>query len=129
MTDKVIIHLAIPSDNIQRSVDFYMKLGAKLGRRTETWAIFNFSGIQLVCHKVDIVAPATMYPRHFGLILADELIFNSIYGMIDRRDLFEDLFVRFKGQPAEHETFFLKDPSNNVIEFKWYRNKESIFGS
>jgi extradiol dioxygenase family protein len=35
--------------------------------------------------------------------------------------------VRFSGRPEEHLTFFLKDPSNNLIEFKIYNNEEWIF--
>ena len=35
---------------------------------------------------------------------------------------FAEPFVRMAGEPAEHETFFLIDPSNNLLEFKHYRD-------
>jgi extradiol dioxygenase family protein len=34
---------------------------------------------------------------------------------------------RFKGQPGEQWTMFLKDPSNNALEFKAMANPEFLF--
>jgi uncharacterized protein len=36
---------------------------------------------------------------------------------------------RFVGSPLEHRTFFLEDPFYNLMEFKYYRYPEAIFGS
>jgi hypothetical protein len=36
---------------------------------------------------------------------------------------------RFFGSPLEHRTFFLEDPFHNLMEFKYYRHAEAIFGS
>ena len=36
---------------------------------------------------------------------------------------------RFLGSPLEHRTFFLEDPFYNLMEFKYYRHPEAIFGS
>ena len=35
--------------------------------------------------------------------------------------------IRFKGQIGEQATFFIKDPSNNVLEFKAFQNDNKIF--
>lgn len=129
----MIFHLAIPTRYIPEAIEFYEKLGAKLGRSTETWAILNLNGIQLVCHKArpgDIQEIPTIYPRHFGFIIEKYAHFNEAYRAAEKNKLnfFETKFTRFPGQISEHETFFLCDPSNNMIEFKWYKNQGSIFG-
>lgn len=126
----MIFHLAIPARDIPEAIAFYSNLGT-LGRHEETWAIFNIKGMQLVCHKArEIPEKATMYPRHFGFIVEFKENFESFYAIAVHLglEIFEKNFTRFKGQHSEHETFFLKDPSNNVIEFKWYKNKDAIFG-
>jgi len=33
---------------------------------------------------------------------------------------FQERFMRFEGKPEQHETFFIADVSNNLIEFKYY---------
>jgi uncharacterized protein len=36
--------------------------------------------------------------------------------------------VRFPGTRIEHRTFFLEDPSHNLLEFKHYTYESAIFG-
>ena len=36
-------------------------------------------------------------------------------------------YIRFKGEIGEQATMFIKDPSENVLEFKSFKNSESIF--
>ena len=36
--------------------------------------------------------------------------------------------VRFPGTRIEHRTFFLEDPSKNLLEFKHYTHASAIFG-
>jgi extradiol dioxygenase family protein len=36
--------------------------------------------------------------------------------------------VRFPGTRIEHHTFFLQDPSENLLEFKHYTHESAIFG-
>ncbi len=127
----MIIHLAIPAINLDESMDFYLKLGAKLGRKSPSWAIFNLCGMQLVLHKSEKVdAEPSMYPRHFGVILNTVEKFLICRHLAETNELkfFEYCFSRFTGEKSEHKTFFLCDPSNNLIEFKWYLNQECIFG-
>ncbi len=42
-------------------------------------------------------------------------------------EFFKEPFIRFEGMQEEHTTFFLKDPSNNLIEFKHYKNERMIY--
>ena len=37
--------------------------------------------------------------------------------------------IRFKGKSGEQRTMFLKDPSNNAIEFKAFANLDNLFKS
>jgi hypothetical protein len=37
------------------------------------------------------------------------------------------IFTRFDDMPERHLTFFLKDPSNNILEFKFYPNSEMMY--
>ncbi len=36
--------------------------------------------------------------------------------------------TRFANTRLEHQSFFLKDPSNNLLEFKYYTYGSAIFG-
>lgn len=127
----MIFHLAIPSKDIGESIEFYKMLGCEIGRYTDQFAIINFREVQIVCHKVNsIEAEPKMYPRHFGLILKQEnQIYKSWVKHIGKPYVFEPVFKRYVNKPEEHVTFFLKDPSNNLIELKWYKNPDMIFGS
>ena len=127
----IILHLAIPASDINESVEFYLKLNAKLGRRSSEWAILNFFNLQLVLHKnQDVDANPNMYPRHFGVIVDSDSKLLHYHDLAKQNKLkfFQECFSRFAGDLAEHKTFFLCDPSNNLIEFKWYRNTCSVFG-
>lgn len=130
---EVTPHFAIPSKDLILSVIFYETLGCKIGRRYKTHVIISFFGSQLVCHKSDKWDRiANMYPRHLGVIFSSERDLIEIINHASLDDylktrIFEKKFVRKKGEPEEHTTFFIKDPSNNLIEFKWYKNQDSIF--
>ena len=36
-------------------------------------------------------------------------------------------YIRFKGEVGEQATMFFLDPSGNAIEFKAFKNMESLF--
>lgn len=128
-----IFHLAIPSHDIDASVEFYAgKLGCPMGRHNQQWAIFNFFGGQLVCH-LDPEAcdrDPQMYPRHFGISFTSLDEYSAVLEKIENLPnvlWFRQPFVRYEGQPQEHRSFFIRDPSNNLIEFKWYRDASAIY--
>lgn len=121
-------HLAIPSDDLNESMKFYTQLGCKIGRFNDAYVIVDFFGMQLVCHKSDkIDLEPEMYPRHFGIILKQpEWHYLLKYADSAKLRFFQRDFTRFHGQPQEHKTFFLLDPSNNIIEFKAYADQRTI---
>jgi len=42
-------------------------------------------------------------------------------------DWLEKPMVRFKGEPGEQATLFIRDPSGNALEFKGFRSMEQVF--
>ena len=129
---KDVFHLAIPCKDIKETVEFYETiLGCKLSRQYEDRATFNFFGDQLVCHlspdKID--KDPNPYPRHFGVTFCDESDFNEIVKRLEKNnvDLLQPVNTRFEGKPEVHRTLFFRDPSNNVLEFKYYPNPEMMY--
>jgi len=37
-------------------------------------------------------------------------------------------YIRFEGEALEQETMFVKDPNDNVMEFKTMTNPDALFG-
>lgn len=107
-------------------------LGQKAGREYKEYVVFNFFGHQLVCHldPQGIDQTVKMYPRHFGIIFDTKELFMETHKRAkdQKASFFEDLFERFQENPAWHWSFFLIDPSNNLIEFKYYKYAEQILG-
>jgi uncharacterized protein len=127
-----VFHLAIPCDSLIRSVEFYVeKLGARLARKYDDRITLDFFGDQVVCHynpeKID--RHPEIYPRHFGITFKERKDFDAIINRLEKTDLeyFKKPFVRFEGMDEEHHTFFLIDPSNNIIEFKYYKDTNMMY--
>lgn len=127
-----VFHLAIPTHDISLAKEFYTKaFGASIGREYDDYVIFNFLGHQVVTHlnpsKVD--QEVTMYPRHYGIIFDKKEDFDSVYARCQgtKVPFFEDLFERYQNKRGWHFSFFVSDPSNNLIELKYYVNPEDIF--
>lgn len=126
-----VFHLAIPARDLDEAFEFYVtKLGCKLARRYPDRITLDFFGDQVVCHlsqKYD--REPQMYPRHFGVTFADRQEFENLLLLAKNRELplFQEPFVRFEGKAEEHYTFFLIDPSNNLLEFKCYRDPRMMY--
>ena len=121
--NRPIFHLAFPVKDIDSTINFYHdKLGLRIDLIEKERCIIDFFGHQVVAHvsEKDVPSRVSMYPRHFGVILDDEKKFDEFHVRVGKAGVsfFERLFVRFQKTPREHKTFFLKDPSNNLIEFK-----------
>lgn len=127
-----IFHLAIPCRDLDEARHFYVeKLGSALARAYADRLTLNFFDHQLVCHlspeKID--SEPDLYPRHFGITFRDASDFEELLARCRLVDLcfFREPFTRFEGQVEEHRCFFLKDPSNNLIEFKYYREPSMMY--
>jgi extradiol dioxygenase family protein len=128
-----IFHLAIPSHDLEAAEGFYVDgIGCEIGRKKDDRITLDFFGDQVVCHKCseeEIDDSPKMYPRHFGVTFVNEDDFNEVINRAENNGLtfFEEPFRRFEGKYDEHRTFFLQDPSNNLLEFKWYRDPEQMY--
>ena len=130
-------HLAIPVLDLDSANDFYINvLGCSKGRSSSKWIDFNFYGHQLVCHEVkksvnkdsnDVDGNNIPVP-HFGIILEWNQ-FQKLSADLQSKNInfIIEPTIRFKGQVGEQAIMFLKDPSNNAIEFKSFRNNDEIF--
>ena len=131
-------HLAFPVRSIIKTINWYVEiLGCTVGRKSDKWVDFNFFGHQISAHKVknplinsdtNPVDDHNIPSRHFGIILkmnqwdtlCDKIIDSNIKFIIEPN-------TRFKGEKGEQATFFIKDPSGNILEFKTFKNDSMIF--
>ena len=131
-------HIAFPVNNLKSTKDFFTKvLGCSLGRESDKWIDFNMYGHQVVAHfspedciksSVNKVDGDMVSCRHFGVILPwdkwkklrEKIKNKKIRFMIKPK-------IRFKNLKGEQGTFFLKDPSGNVLEFKSFKNDSIVF--
>ena len=129
----MIFHLAIPTHNLHEAENFYLSLGCNLARKYNDRITLNFFNHQLVCHlspeNVNLEGPLSLYPRHFGMTFDNEIDFQSFIELLEKNTVsfYKQPFIRFEGKKEEHITFFLKDPSNNLLEFKHYNNISMIY--
>ncbi|MEM8997631.1 MAG: VOC family protein [Acidobacteriota bacterium] len=133
-------HLAFPVRDLDATRHFFVELlGCTEGRSAERWVDFDFHGHQISAHLKDDGDPvAASNPvdghrvpvPHFGLVLpwdrwqrlADSLEAAGTEFVIEP-------YVRFAGEPGEQGTFFVRDPSGNVLEFKTFRDLGSLFAT
>ncbi|MTJ47988.1 VOC family protein [Dolichospermum sp. UHCC 0259] len=132
--NQTIFHLAFPVADIPQTKAYYVDgLGCIPGRENPHALILNLYGHQLVAHVTkDILTPQkAIYPRHFGLIFPQEADWQELLEKAKNKDLKfrEEPKYRFSDSLLEHQTFFLEDPFYNLIEFKYYRYPEAIFGN
>jgi len=124
-------HLAIPARDLDEMQEFYVKmLGCKLARRYADRITVDFFGDQLVCHLSDrIEEDPQMYPRHFGITFRHREDFDAMVRLARLRGapFFSAPSQRFEGMVEEHATFVLRDPSNNLIEFKHYFDPRMMY--
>jgi hypothetical protein len=132
-------HLAIPVNDLLKAADFYENiLGCQRGRASDSWIDFNLFGHQLVCHFVEEANRVNTNPvdgdevpvPHFGVILSFDQFDELVRQLKQKNHIFIiEPKIRFAGQPGEQRTMFLKDPSGNALEFKAFKNLDSLFTS
>lgn len=124
-------HLAIPAQDLDAAEEFYVRgLGAKLARRYADRITLDFFGDQVVCHLSDrIDTDPEMYPRHFGVTFRERDDFDRLVRLAETRKLpfFAEPTTRFAGLVEEHLTMVLRDPSNNLLEFKHYLDPRMMY--
>lgn len=128
-----IFHLSFPVRDIESTKEFYVSsLGCRIGRQSTVAIMLDFHGHQIVAQVTeDLGTPqSSIYPRHFGLVCQTEEEWTEWRDRAKKNQLtfFREPQRRFSGKPIEHLSFFLKDPSDNLLEFKYYLNANAIFG-
>ena len=131
-------HLAIPVQNLALCRTFSRDiLNCEEGRSTEDWVDFNFFGHQLVIHqKEDFTAVRISNPvdgydvpvPHFGVVLSWE-DWHSLAKRLETENTKFEIApcIRFKGKVGEQATMFFKDPENNALEFKAFKDIGQLF--
>ena len=129
-----VFHLAIPVNDLDEAEAFYIgALGCKLARRYADRITIDFFGDQLVCHLSEDERPRaaelSLYPRHFGVTFREERDFDALYELSVQRkiEFFADVSTRFDGLVEVHRTFVLRDPSDNLVEFKHYADPRMMY--
>jgi extradiol dioxygenase family protein len=128
-----VFHLAIPVYDLDDAQEFYVgSLGCKLARRYPDRITIDFFGDQLVCHLVEappVRDEVQLYPRHFGVTFREARDFDAVHDLCVQRkiELFAEVSVRFDGLVEAHRTFVLRDPSDNLIEFKHYADARMMY--
>ena len=130
----VLFHLAFPVTDIAEAKAFYGdRLGCQIGRGNDKSVILNLYGHQLVAHLAQDAPERQVgiYPRHFGLVFTEEADFEALIGRVEAKEMGFHIPPkrRFEGTLLEHRTFFVADPFHNLMEFKYYRHPEAIFGA
>ena len=130
---KVRFHLAFPVHDLDAARKFYVEgLGCELGRESDRAMTLGLAGHQLVAQLTSETPPAQkgIYPRHFGLVFESEKDWQALADRAKDKGLrfYQQPRVRYPGTRIEHHTFFLQDPSDNLLEFKHYTHESAIFG-
>lgn len=130
---QVIFHLAFPIHDVEATLRFYGDgLGCTVGRRSKHALTLGLAGHQLVGHLVRDERPVQkgIYPSHFGLVFLSLQEWQALADRAKAKGLsfYQQPRVRFPGTRIEHRTFFLEDPSHNLLEFKHYTYESAIFG-
>ena len=148
MTDSPTLspfHLAFCVHDLAAARRFYGNLlGCREGRSDATWVDFDFAGHQIVAHVRPEAAPcnvpierratqqvdgrAVPVPHH-GLVLFDRQRWEGLADRLQRAGatfLIEPT-IRFAGLTGEQATFFVLDPSENALEFKFLADPDRLF--
>jgi uncharacterized protein len=129
-----VFHLAIPAYDLADTEEFYVgRLGCKLARRYDDRITVDFFGDQLVCHLSEpphgAPEPLALYPRHFGVTFREAADFDAVHRLCVQRkiEFFSDTTSRFEGRAEVHRTFVVRDPSDNLVEFKHYADHRMMY--
>ncbi|MCE3224399.1 MAG: putative Glyoxalase [Nitrospira sp.] len=128
-----LFHLAFPVRDLAAAKHFYVQgLGCVLGRESSKAVTFGLAGHQIIAHLTPDMnlSQKGVYPRHFGLVLTLESEWQALADRATDKGLkfYQQPRRRFAGTRIEHLTFFLEDPSQNLLEFKHYLHESAIFG-
>lgn len=130
-------HLAIPVNDLAAARAFYGGvLGCPEGRSAERWIDFDIWGHQLTVHLAEgagtlahnAVDGDEVPIPHFGVVLS----MSAWKALAKKLEAAGQTFliaphIRFKDEPGEQATMFIRDPAGNAIEFKAFAGVGQLF--
>ncbi len=132
-------HLAFPVRDLDQTRRFYRDtLGCQMGRSSESWVDFSLFGHQMSAHlrqeaaassNAGSVDGVSVPIPHFGVVLLMD-DWKALAARLENRDDIdwaERPMIRFKGEPGEQATLFIRDPSGNALEFKGFASLDQVF--
>ena len=130
-------HLAIPVNHLEKARHFYTNiLELEEGRSSDYWVDYNFFGHQLVIHYKETPSEVVTNPvdgkavpvPHFGVVLDWENFQDFAEKLKEKNiEFIIEPYIRFEGQVGEQATMFFKDPCNNALEFKAFKDMGQLF--
>lgn len=125
-------HLAVPCAVLDQAYEFCVTmLDCKLARRYADRITLDFFGDPLVCHLApeEIDKAPKVYPRHFGITFRARQEYEVLLRLLQLRQIacFIGPALRLEGTVQEHFTLCLLDPSDNVLEFKHYKDPRMMY--
>ena len=125
MTDRPVLHLSLPVDDLHAARDFYEHtLGCRIGREREDWFDAWFHGLQLTLQlrPLEVMTASQQGVRHFGVVLPSLTEFDEVvervavsgHPWISKPEIHSD--AELNGKLGGK----LADPSGNIIEIKFY---------
>ena len=122
-------HLALPAGDLKITEKFYTDiLGCKTGNREQgKWVDIDFWGNELTLHasehklsnEIHDVDMGNVSVPHFGIHLSRK-DFDALKQRLKDKGVkyYDEPYIRFKDTKFEQETFFVKDPNENILEIK-----------
>ncbi len=100
-------HTAIETENIAEAVAFYQSIFPDLEVLSQdlTWGLVSLAGTKLA-----FVTPGE-HPRHIAFVV------DSLEELSRKADVYGK---KIKIHRDQSQSFYISDPSSNVIEFVWY---------
>ena len=85
MTDRPVLHLSLPVDDLHAARDFYeCTLGCRIGREREDWFDAWFYGLQLTLQlrQLEVMTVSQQGVRHFGVVLPSLTEFDELVNRV-----------------------------------------------
>jgi extradiol dioxygenase family protein len=122
-----VFHLALPVTDIAASITFYTAyFNCQLGRLSLHLSEDHKSADQC-SNRVD---GDQIHVPHFGVVL-EKGPWQALHQKLKEGGVEFRLEpkIRFAGEAGEQGTFFIKDPSGNTLEFKYFDSADDIFAT
>ncbi|NRD19261.1 bleomycin resistance protein [Winogradskyella eckloniae] len=130
-------HVSLPCVSVKETKNFYINsIGASSGRSGKNWLDVNLFG-----HQITFIQAEKFNFNNPNYVFEGKLLPSFHFGVIVNEDNWKDLYEKLKNlnlnvvtqttflsdKPGEHLSFFIKDPSDYMLEFKSFKNSKDVF--